>query len=127
MSSLVGLKFPFCVNTKGGVSLNTLTKNDTSLYDGKIEQLLNTNQGERTMECDVFAELDTFVFSSNDASTRTLLEYEIKQAIAKHIPDIVVTSVDVRSVKRAIVATITYTVKAFNTTTTTQVKVGDAS
>ena len=90
MSSLVGLKFPFCVNTKGGVSLNTLTKNDTSLYDGKIEQLLNTNQGERTMECDVFAELDTFVFSSNDASTRTLLEYEIKQAIAKHIPDIVV-------------------------------------
>ena len=100
MSSLVGLKFPFCVNTKGGVSLNTLTKNDTSLYDGKIEQLLNTNQGERTMECDVFAE---------------------------HIPDIIVTSVDVRSVKRAIVATITYTVKAFDTTTTTQVKVGDAS
>ena len=127
MSELVGLSFPFQVNSKGGLSLVRQTKTDFSIFDMKLEQLLNTNKGERTMECGVSADLDTFVFEPTDMSTKTLLEYQIKQAVLKYIPEITITSVNIYSNDNSIIAYITYTVKAYNPSNTTAIKVGDTA
>ena len=127
MSELVGLKFPFEVNAKGGLSLVKQERNDPSIFDGKLEQLLNTNKGERVMENDVFADLDTFVFEPNDQSTKTLLEYQIKQAVLKHIPEITLVSVNVYSEEKSIIAYIMYTIDAYDVTQGVAVKVGDMS
>lgn len=124
LSDLVGLKFPFDINVKGGLSLVKQSKEDTTIFDGKIEQLLGTGRGERTMECHVFSDLDVHIFSPNDTSTRTLLEYEIKQAISQSIPEIQVVSVSMASQEKTIIAFITYKVLAYGTTNTTSVKVG---
>ena len=127
MSELVGLSFPFQVNSKGGLSLVRQTKTDFSIFDMKLEQLLNTNRGERTMECGVSADLDTFVFEPTDMSTKTLLEYQMKQAVLKYIPEITITSVNIYSNDNSIIAYITYTVKAYNASNTTAIKVGDTA
>lgn len=125
MAELVGLKFPFQINSKGGVSLVKQEKNNSDLFDGKLEQLLGTNKGDRVMECDVFAELDTFLFESTDLTTKTLLEYQVKQCILQNMPEITVVSVDVYSVDNSLVANIIYQDKVYGTTKTSQVKVGD--
>lgn len=124
LSDLVGLQFPFDINGKGGLSLVKQSKEDSSIFDGKIEQLLGTGRGERAMECHIFSDLDVHVFSPNDASTRTLLEYEIKQAIAQSIPEIQVISVSMVSQEKTIIALVTYKVLAYGTTNITSVKVG---
>lgn len=127
MSVLKGLSFPFQVNSKGGVSLVQQSDTDFTIFDMKLEQLLNTNKGERTMECNVFSELDTFVFEATDASTKTLLEYQIKQAVLAQIPEITVTNVDMYSndEEHTLMAVITYKVKAYGTEHTVPVRVGD--
>lgn len=127
MGELVGLKFPFTINAKGGMTLVKQSKGDTSLMDFKLEQLLNTNRGERVMECDVFSDLDTFVFEPSDVSTRTLLEYEIRQAIVDFIPEITIINISVYSQGRQLIAAITYRDNTYNSTETSVVKVGDLS
>lgn len=127
MSELNGLKFPFTVNSVGGVSLVRQSKEDNTVFNSKIAQLLNTGRGERTMECGIFADLDTFIFEPNDTSTRTLLEYEIKQAILNFIPEITVTAVTTYKWGKSIMANVTYKVKAYGTTETISVKVGDST
>lgn len=125
MAELVGLKFPFQVNEKGGISLVKQTKEDTSLFDGKLEQLLGTGKGDRTMECNVFSELDTFIFEPTDTTTKTLLEYQIKDAILKNIPEITVSSISIYTYKNSIIANIIYKDNLYGTTNTSQVRVGD--
>ena len=125
MADLVGLKFPFQINKKGGVSLVKQSKESTDLLDGKLEQLLGTSKGDRVMECEVFSELDTFIFEPTDASTKTLLEYQIKEAILKHMPEISIVSINIYSLNRAIIADIVYKDVAYGTTNLGRVKVGD--
>lgn len=125
MAELVGLKFPFEVNSKGGLSLSRQTKDNSDIIDDKIDQLLNTSRGERTMECDIFSELDTAVFSPNDATTRTIVEYQVKQSLFKNIPEITVQSVSVVSQNKALIVFVTYKDNLYGDTHTTQVKVGD--
>lgn len=122
---LTGIKFPFSLNGRGGISMTTQTPQDSSILDGKIEQLLNTAKGERTMECNIFSELDTFIFEPTDTSTRTLLEHEIKNIIAIFIPEIEVNSVYIQVFDKAIFALISYTVKIYNKQENTAVRLGD--
>ena len=124
MANLVGLSFPFQINSKGGLSLVEQSRGDNTIFENKLAVLLNTNKGERTMECDVFANLDVYLFNPNNTSTRTLIEYQIKEAVRKHIPEIELVSCNIQSVGKVVWAVLEYKVRAYETTNTASLKVG---
>ena len=118
MANLVGMEFPFRINSKGGINLKRQTAKDTSIFDGKLTQLLNTSKGERTMECHVFANLDVYLFNPTDPSTRSFIEYQIREAVAKHIPEIDLTECTVYAQNNRVYALVGYKVRNYDTQST---------
>ena len=120
-----GISFPFRIGVKGGVVTSTTSVNDVQHIEEAMTQILCTRPMERCMEYHFKSELDTDIFEPNDSSLRTLIAYQVKEALMELEDRISVDSVDVTSKGSSVYAVINYTVLAYSTSHTTIVKVGD--
>ena len=120
-----GISFPFRIGVKGGVATSTTSVSDVQHIIEAMTQILGTRPMERSMEYHFKSDIDTDIFEPNDVSTRTLIAYQVKEALRELEDRIKVNSVDVTSDGSSIFAVITFTVLAYNTVQATTIKVGD--
>lgn len=120
-----GISFPFRIGVKGGVVTSTTSAMDVQHIVEAMTQILRTNSMERCMEYHFKSEIDSNIFEPNDVSIRTLLSYQVKKALTELEDRISVDSVDITSEDSSVIAVISYTVLAYNTSHTTSIKVGD--
>ena len=90
------------------VDANTLQHIEES-----IQQILLTKPRERKMEYHFKSDLDTSIYEPNDSSARSLIEYQIRQALTELEDRVTVTSVTVTSKDSSIYATIQYKVNVY--------------
>lgn len=119
-----GISFPFRIGVKGGVVTSSTSVSDVTHIVESIRQILGTRRFERTMEFHLFSDVDTQIFESNDVSTYTILEYQVKEAL-KLEPRIEVVSVKALGEANRIIVDIVFTVPAYGSTFATKVKVGE--
>ena len=120
-----GISFPFRIGVKGGVVMSTSNATNVQHINEAITQILLTRPMERSMEYHFKSDIDSSIFEPNDASLKTLISYQIKDALRELEDRISVESIDVTSEGSSVIAIITYKVLAYNTLHTTNVKVGD--
>ena len=120
-----GISFPFRIGVKGGVVTSTTGVMDVQHIVEAMTQILCTRPMERCMEYHFKSEIDSSVFEPNDVSIKTLLAYQVRQALSELEDRIRVKSVDITSEGSSVIAVINYTVLAYSTSHTTNIKVGD--
>lgn len=127
-----GLSFPFRLNSKGGLKMSTTSPVDFSHIEESIHQILGTQIGERVMELYFGSEISTHVFDPSDASSYSLIKYEIIQALNQFEPRIEVESEDIDLTdtldeltgKNFLHITIQYKVIKYNKSGSTNVTIG---
>lgn len=124
-TGFTGISFPFRIGVKGGVVTSTTSVTDVQHIVEAMTQILLTHPKERSMEFHFKSDIDTDIFEPNDASTRTLLAYQVEEALRELEDRIEVNSVEITSEDEKIFAVINFTVLAYNTVHTTKIKVGD--
>ena len=122
-----GISFPFRIGVKGGVVTSTTSVNDVKHIIEAMEQILLTRPMERCMEYHFKSDIDYDIFEPNDASCRTLIAYQVEEALRELEDRIEVISVDVESRDSTIIATINFKVLKYNTVHVANIKVGDLS
>jgi phage baseplate assembly protein W len=85
-----GLAFPLSVDRRGGIAL---ASGETDV-DQAIEIILSTAPGERPMRPEFGCGVHDFVFDTIDAATVGRLETEIRRALDRWEPRIVLEEVD---------------------------------
>lgn len=120
-----GISFPFRIGNKGGVVMSTTSITDVQHIIEGMTQILNTRPKERGMEFHFKSEIDTDIFEPNDESARTMLAYQITEALSELEDRINIESVDVVSEGATIIAVVHFTVLAYNTSYTANIKVGE--
>lgn len=119
-----GISFPFRLSEKGGVATTVANINSVPHIIESIQQILSTRRLERCMEYHIYSDLDTFIFEDTDESTKSLLKYEIEQAL-KLETRIEVQNVEVTSKDNKIIAVISFIVPEFdNKDFSTEIEVG---
>lgn len=122
-----GISFPFRIGVKGGVVTSTTSVSDAQHIIEAMEQILRTRPLERCMEYHFKSDIDSDIFEPNDASCRTLIAYQVEEALRELEDRISVDSVEVSSEGSVVYATIHFTILAYNTVQVTTIKVGDLS
>lgn len=122
-----GISFPFRIGVRGGVVTSTTTVQEVPHIIEAMKQILLTRPKERCMEYHFRSDIDADIFEPNDSSTRTLIAYQVKEALRELEDRIEVLSVDVTSRDSSVYATIHFKVLMYDSTYTTEVKVGDLS
>ena len=122
-----GISFPFRIGVKGGVVTSS-----TSIYSAQhiieaMKQILGTRPMERCMEYHFKSDIDSDIFEPNDSSCRTLIAYQVEEALRELEDRIVVNSVKVVSEGSTVNAVINFTILAYNTAHVANIKVGDLS
>lgn len=123
----MGISFPFRIGVKGGVVTSTTSVSDAQHIIEAMEQILRTRPLERCMEYHFKSDIDSDIFEPNDASCRTLIAYQVEEALRELEDRISVDSVEVSSEGSVVYATIHFTILAYNTVQLTTIKVGDLS
>jgi phage baseplate assembly protein W len=124
-TGFTGISFPFRVGVKGGVVTSTTNRLDITHIEESIEQVLRTRPLERCMEYAIHSDIDYDIFEPNDSSTRTLIAYQVEQALSDLESRIEVKNVEVYSKDNCVYAEITFKVLKYDTVYTRDVKVGD--
>ena len=131
-SGYTGISYPFRINNRGGCSMSTTSKNDSSHIAESIQQIFNTEFLERPMESDVFSNVTTLLFEPNDISLQQVLKLRIVQdleRLEKRIEckerDIEFVVEEVESNKECLFVNITYKIIKYNTYFTSKIKVGE--
>lgn len=122
-----GISFPFRIGVKGGVVLSTTSVSDAQHIIEAMEQILRTRPLERCMEYHFKSDVDSDIFDPNDASCRTLIAYQVNEALRELEDRVKVNSVEVTSSGSSVFAKIHFVILAYNTAYTTNIKVGDLS
>lgn len=122
-----GISFPFRIGVKGGVAMSSTSSTDVQHIVEAMTQILRTRPMERGMEYHFKSEIDSDIFEPNNASTRTLLSYQIEEALRELEDRIKIDSVNVTSEDSTIIAVINFTVLKYNTSHTANIKVGDSN
>lgn len=125
MSDYTGISFPFRIGNKGGVAMSSASPEGVPHIIEAMKQILLTRPKERGMEYHFKSDIDTDIFEVNDESTRTLLEYQVKEALKELEDRIEVKSVNISSKDECIYASIVFTVLKYNKTFSTEMKVGE--
>lgn len=122
-----GISFPFRIGVKGGVVLSSTSVSDAQHIIEAMGQILSTRPLERCMEYHFKSDIDSDIFEPNDASCRTLIAYQVEEALRELEDRISVDSVEVSSEGSVVYATIHFTILAYSTVHVTKIKVGDLS
>ena len=126
-TGFTGISFPFRIGVRGGVVTSTTSVSDIQHILEAMEQILRTRPMERCMEYHFKSDIDQDIFEPNDASCRTLLAYQVEEALRELEDRIKVESVDVESEGSTLNAVINFTVLKYNTVHAAKIKVGDLS
>ena len=122
-----GISFPFRIGVKGGVVTSSTSVSDAQHIIEAMEQILSTRPLERGMEYHFKSDIDSDIFEPNDTSCRTLISYQVEEALRELEDRISVNSVEITSNGSIINAVIHFTILAYNTVHVTTIKVGDLS
>lgn len=116
---LKGISFPFHIGVRGGVSTSVANYNTPQKIVESYQQILGTNQYERSMEYEVFSQIDALIFESADETLMKVLEYMVKDALNSLEKRAKVNDVVVGVVENYVVAVLNFTVintgKTYNT------------
>lgn len=126
-SGFTGISFPFRIGVKGGVATSTTSITDVQHILEAVEQILRTRPNERCMEYHFKSDIDYDIFEPNDASCRTIIAYQVEEALRELEDRIKVDNVEVESEGSTIYAVIYFTVLKYNTVHVANIKVGDIS
>ena len=85
-----GIAFPLQVDRRGGIAL----AHDETDVDQAIQLILSTAPGERPMRPEFGCGVHDFVFDTIDAGTVGRLETEVRRALDRWEPRIVVEDID---------------------------------
>ena len=110
MKAFNGISFPFRINSKGGVEMSCVESTDVAHIEEAIKQILLTAPRERKMEYHFKSELSTSLFEPGNASAKSLVEHQIRQALGELEDRISISSVTVTTDGSSIFATIKYKV-----------------
>lgn len=122
-----GISFPFRIGVKGGVVMSTTNVMDVQHIIEAMTQIVGTRPMERGMEFHFKSEIDSSLFEPNDVSIKTLLSYQVIEALRELEDRISVEAVNIESEDSSVIAVIEFTVLAYNTSHTTRIKVGDSN
>ena len=120
-----GISFPFRIGVKGGVVMSTTSVMDVQHIIEAMTQILGTRPMERGMEYHFKSEIDTNIFEPNNVSIKTLLSYQITEALRELEDRISIDSVNITSEGSSVIAVIRFTALAYNTSHIANIKVGD--
>ena len=122
-----GISFPFRIGVKGGVVTSSTSIHSAQHIIEAMKQILGTRPMERCMEYHFKSDIDSDIFEPNDASSRTLIAYQVEEALKELEDRIVVNSVNVVSEGSTVNVVINFTIVAYNTAHVANIKVGDLS
>ncbi len=91
-----GIKFPFTNNNFDGHFID-LNQSLESKVASQIAHLLLTRKGTRLRMPDFGTNLTTYIFDQNDGLTWSNVEGEIRECVAKYIPNTTINKVVVTS------------------------------
>ena len=126
-TGFTGISFPFRIGVKGGVVTSTTSVSDVQHIIEAMEQILLTRPLERCMEYHFKSDVDYDIFEPNDASCRTLLAYQVEEALRELEDRVEVNSVEIESRDSFLYVVINFTVLRYNTVHVANIKVGDLS
>jgi phage baseplate assembly protein W len=123
-----GISFPFRIGIKGGFVLSKANIDDFTHIDESIEQILGTREGERTMEKNVYSEVETSIFEPNDDNLGGLIDFQVREALERLETRIEVDTVETSFEGEEVYVSIGYSVPEFNNKSNDlKVRVGDLS
>lgn len=105
--------------------MSTTDIGDVTHIEEAINQIILTRPMERCMEFAFKSDIDFDIFEPNDESTRTLIAYQVKDALSRLEDRIEVLSVTTESEDSSILVQVNYKVLMYDTPYTAQIKVGD--
>ena len=97
-----GISFPFRIGVKGGVQMSVADGNSVQHIVESYAQILLTREGERSMEYQVYTQLDKLIFGIPDDSMQKLVEYMVKDSLNRletraTVNDVLITKDEVNS------------------------------
>lgn len=95
MSVTFGIDFPFRDSLEG--KFLKMTGSGEREVRANLIHLILTRKGSRYFLPDFGTRLYQFIFDQNDATTFGLIEGEIRESVAKYIPNLEITSINVIS------------------------------
>ncbi|MHB9023477.1 MAG: GPW/gp25 family protein [Armatimonadota bacterium] len=104
-----GLKFPFQFHKRyGGAAISTATSQDQEHIHESLRQILGTRRGERFLRPDFGCRLHELLFECNDAILHGLLRHEIRDALARWEPRIIIDEVLVTADAHVVLVNVQY-------------------
>ncbi|MHB9129953.1 MAG: GPW/gp25 family protein [Armatimonadota bacterium] len=104
-----GLKFPFQFHKQyGGAAISTATSRDQDHIHESIRQILGTRRGERFLLPEFGSRLHELLFESNDAILHGLVRHEVRDALTRWEPRIVIEDVLLSSDDHAVLVHVRY-------------------
>lgn len=76
-----GISFPFRIGVRGGVTMSTAGVDSVQRIVESYAQILLTREGERSMEYQVYTQIDQLIFGIPDESMQQLVEYMVKDSL----------------------------------------------
>lgn len=107
---LKGISFPFHIGVRGGISTSVANYNTPQKIVESYQQILGTGQYERSMEYQIFSQIDTLIFESADETLIKVLEYMVKDALNSLEKRAKVNDVVVGVVENYVIAVLNFTV-----------------
>lgn len=92
-----GITFPF-VDSSEGFFLGLNTDTDSEIMSNLVHLIL-TRKGTRYFLPDFGTNLAGYIFEQMDTTTKISIEREIREAVSKYLPSLVINSVDVKTVE----------------------------
>ena len=106
---LKGIAFPFKVGVKGGAEMSVANSQTPQKIIEHYEQILGTNPNERSMEYDIYSQIEDLIFETDDETLRTVVQYLVREALNRLEPNATVNDVVVGTIganKNAVVAAV---------------------
>ena len=92
-----GITFPFVDSSEGFfLGLNTDTESEVR---SNLIHLILTRKGSRYFLPDFGTNLTQYVFEQMDTTTKLAIEGEIREAVSKFIPSLIINSVEVKTLE----------------------------
>ncbi len=107
-----GISFPFRVGNRGVVMTST-TIQDVSHIKESISQILLTGLGERVHQPEFGSDLASYVFFPVDEGMYGLIDYEIRRALEKWEPRIIINNIDFEPLEETLNITLDFTVTKY--------------
>ena len=84
-----GISFPFRIGIRGGVVMSEDTYLDLAHLKDSLHQVICTSVGERCLHPEFGSEIATSIFEPDSQSSKTMLEFQTREAIKKDLDHIV--------------------------------------